>query len=43
MVRRLAAQGHDVTMVAERVMSSQRIAMGWAEPDLGEIRGIVEP
>lgn len=43
MVRRLAAQGHDVTMVAERVMSSQRIAMGWAEPDLGEIRGIVGP
>ena len=43
MVRRLAAQGHEVTMVVERVMSPQRIAMGWAEPNLGEVRGIVDP
>ena len=35
LVAAMAAEGRDVTYVAERPMSEDRAAMGWRQPDLG--------
>lgn len=39
----LAAQGFDVTYVAERPISSERAAQGWEVPDLGAARLLFAP
>jgi glycosyltransferase involved in cell wall biosynthesis len=40
-VRALAAKGHDVTFVAEVMISLERQAMGWRVPDLGQAKVVV--
>ncbi len=42
-VRALAEQGHDVTFVAEEMMSDDRKAMGWVVPDLGLAKVVIAP
>lgn len=39
----LAAEGRDVTYVAERVMSDDRAMMGWRQPSLGGARLLLAP
>ena len=39
----LAELAHDVTVVASEAMSSDRLALGWAVPNLGQARVVVNP
>ncbi len=42
-LRSLADMGHEVTVVAGKSMTADRLALGWGVPDLGRARVLVEP
>lgn len=42
-VRGLVALGHDVTLVADRVLSEDRRRMGWSAGDFGTTNTIIDP
>ena len=42
-LRALADLGHDVTMVAEESMTSDRLALGWKIPDMGKVHVVIGP